>query len=371
MPFPDELSLSSDDLTQIRQNADWRSLFSTLGIQSDPKKSKPDDWWGKSPFKPDERTASFHINDQGWFCHSSGQGGGVIELVQALHPDMNCYEAGRWLIDRGISSISTETKAQLQRTAPQILENQPIRQDLRSQLCTDHPHFAERGITPEVLEELGAGYLDRPARKNGRSDPMNHRLVFQIRGIRESASGVLEPVVLGHIGRATTEAQATKHGKWWTYQGFRKSLEIYNLGLVMHDDEALAQATDTGDVILVEGCFDVAKLYSAGIRNAVASLGARLNDSQVDKLDLLSEITGCDRFQVWYDRDQDGVQPNGMGAMEAVDLLTARGFEVSHFDWNQTFSSSSRSKVAIPSHIKDPCDFSIEQLQWLRREGWI
>ena len=370
--------LSNDDLTAIRQTSDWRQLFNILQIEKDPKKSREQDWWGMSPFNPAERTASFHINDRGWYCHSTGQGGGVIELVQQLHPTMSCYDAGRWLIEQGVSQVSAEARGRVEATLARSVasmevmeENLPIRQDLRSQLETDHPAFAERGIPVEVLVELGAGYLERPPRKNERPDPINQRLVFQIRGVREGDADALAPVILGHIGRATTMEQAQQHGKWWTFAGFRKSLEIYNIDLMLHDEVAHRQTEEVGHILVVEGCFDVAKLYAAGIRNVVATLGARMSPSQVDRLDLLSEITGFDRFLLWYDRDQDGATPNGMGALHAAELLTARGFEVEVFDWRRQFRSSGRGGVSIPAEITDPCEFSVEQLRWLRQKEVI
>lgn len=373
--------LTSEQLTTIRQHTDWRQLFTALQIEKDSKKSRDHDWWGKSPFKPDERTASFHMNDRGWYCHSTGQGGGPIELVQRVHPEMNCYDAGRWLVEHGISRIVEDVRGEVEASTAQVVpagsgdpekaeqENPPIRQDLRGQLTPHHLEFGRRGIPPEVLEELGAGYLRRPPRKGNRPDPMNRRLVFQIRGLRESASGYMEPVILGHIGRATSKEQAKQDGKWWTYAGFKKSLELYNIDHAILDDEAVAQAKDTDHVLVVEGPFDVAKLYAAGIRNVVATFGADLSPAQYRLLDLIDELIGVKRFLFFYDRDNAGTR----GAKRASDAVCAasRDLEADIFNWHQTWKSSQRSEVMIPPSIGDPCDFSIAQLQWLRREGWI
>lgn len=389
--------LDADRLREVRQNTDWRKLFVALDVPKDEKKSKQHDWWGKSPLKPGERNASFHMNDQGWYCHSTGQGGGPIELVQAVYPGMSCYDAGRWLLEHQVSFLVTETRARVEtatsgngsRETPPVesaavqaagaqeqegTENRPIRQDLRPRMNRSHPAFAGRGIwQEEVLEELGAGHWERHRpRKDGRPDPLNGRLVFQVRGLREqSGTGMLKPVILTHTGRALTDEQEERDGKWWTFPGFRKSLELYNLDLAILDQEADRQARQHGHVIIVEGCFDVAKLWTAGIRNVVATFGAHLSKEQMPRVDLLSEMLGVDRFLVFYDRDQDGTQPHGMGAADAVDLLGRRGFEADAFDWNQTFPSPMRGEVAIPPEITDPAEFSVEQLQWLRREGWL
>lgn len=181
--------LIAEHLTQIRQNTNWRQLFEALQLARDPKKSKDHDWWSKSPFRPDERTASFHMNARGWYCHATGQGGGPIELVQRLHPGMHCFDAGRWLLDHGLSRIVSDVREDLHLlegkdgvSADHEASNDPIRQDLRSQLTASHRLCAARGIPAEVYRELGACYLDRRPRKGGRADPLNQRVVFQIRG---------------------------------------------------------------------------------------------------------------------------------------------------------------------------------------------
>ena len=370
--------ITAEHLTSIRQNTDWRRLFEVLRVDKDTKKSRENDWWGKSPFKPDERTASFHINDRGWYCHATSQGGGALELVQRLH-GVHCYEAGRWLVDQGVSEVVADVRREVEASTTksssneeeETAENCPIRQDLCSQLNTEHAAFTAREIPPQVLEDLGAGYLERPPRKNGRPDPINRRLVFQIRGLQEDESGYMRPVILGHTGRATTAEQEQRDGKWWTYAGFKKSLELYAIDVAIFEDEARRQKGDTDHLIIVEGCFDVAKLRAAGIHNAVATFGAHLSQQQLSRLDLIAELTGVDRFFVWYDRDQDGATPHGLGAVKAAELITRRGYEVAMFDWNQSFSSPQRPAIAIPAEITDPAEFSVEQLRWLRCEGWV
>jgi len=368
------LRINNERLQEIRQNTDWQALFVALRIERDEMKSRENDWWGKSPFSPGERTASFHLNSEGWYCFSTHQGGGPIELVQQIFR-LNCYEAGRWLLDNGVSSIQAETRTSAVamvapspavRSAPSS-ENLPIRQDLRPLLSSRHPEFERRGIPAEVLAELGAGYLDR-ADKEGKPNPLNHRLVFQVRSLKEEA-GRLRPVVLTHMGRATTAEQEEAHGKWWMYTGFRKSRELYNLDLAILDAEAQRQAAATGRVILVEGDFDVAKLYAAGIRNVVATFGAYLAQDQLPRCELLADRLGIERFLLFYDRDQAGDDPEKQGFAQAADQLLGRGFEVQLFDWNRRFPSSKRGEVAIPERIGDPADFTVEQLTWLRAEG--
>jgi len=177
--------ITNEELAEIRRVCDREQLVVALGVNISQK--KPDgDWWGHSPFTK-EKTPSFHIQADGrWYCFSTNQGGGPIELVQRLFR-LNCYEAGRWLLEHGVSTIQEETRAEAaatiagERPAPAPNEanevkeeNQPIRQDLRPLLSLHHLEFERRAVPEEVLKELGIGYLDRPA-KATRPDPLNRR----------------------------------------------------------------------------------------------------------------------------------------------------------------------------------------------------
>jgi len=365
--------IDNERLREIRCATDWRSLFLTLQLKKDEQKSTEDDWWAISPFSPNEARASFHFNDKGWYCHSTGQGGGVVELVQNLK-GCNCYEAGRWLLESGACSLQDQVRHRVSNTlspapaAPSdagIKENKPIRQDLRRSLNPNHPAFQKRGTPPQVLQDLGIGHL-----KQSRGQ-LEGRLVFQIRGIERQEDGVLTPVILSHIGRSTTQEQESEGGKWHFYAGFRSSLEVYNLDKALLDDEAISQARETGHVLVVEGCFDVAKLWAAGVKNVVATFGSHLVDAQLPRFRLLSEELGIECFRIFFDRDQDGTTPNRYGAKSAVDILKREGYEADLFAWNHRYRHTRRGSVEIPEDIKDPCEFSVEQLQWLRRYGWI
>lgn len=365
--------LTAEHLTTIRQTTYWRQLFQALNLVRDPHKSSEGDWWSRSPFQPEERTASFHMNDRGWYCHSTGQGGGAIELVQRLHGGMTCYEAGRWLLDQGICQLVANTRAEMEEVAPEVVAesedakaNKPIRQDLRRYLDPSHPMFAVRGIPEDVLRDLGAGYLDRPAKQKQGLAKINRRLVFQIRGVEAQDGGELRSILLGHIGRATTEEQAVQDGKWWTYPNFQKSLELYNLDGLLLDPEAREQVEASGHVLLVEGCLDVAKLLAAGIRNVVASFGARLSPEQVRRLCFAAEHLQVRHVLVWFDRDQAG-QAGAEAAAGAINSLGVLGARC--FDWEQAWQSPHRGRVGIPKEVADPCDFSIDQLRWLRQRG--
>lgn len=436
--------ITNEMLREIRNNTDWRALFDFLGLSRD-RKSTEADWWAVSPLNPDEKHASFHMNDKGWKCFSTEESGYVIELVQKVMEYrtgrvLSCYEAGRWLVENGLSRVSvpgrTDSPARSASVAtgpfdPGIpsfsgdpsdsavladkpdragvpenrpeagtecytgniggsdsgresdvgkaetgrddgdsgekkTENRPIRQTLLPALTFEHPEFEKRGISRETCEYLGCGFLSSDSSQS----PLAGRIVFQVRGVREDEkeSGSLKPVILTHVGRALTEEQEEADGKWKYYSGFSKTLELYNIDHMLLDEEAVRQARETGHVIVTEGCFDVAKLVEAGIKNAVATFGWSLSEEQIPKLRLISERTGVNTFLFCFDRDTAGLRglEKAREMLKDVDTILS-----SEFDWEMSFPSPVRGNVKIPEEIGDMCEFSVEQLRWLRDKGLI
>lgn len=370
-----------EQLSHIRRSADWRRLFQVLSIEKDPTHSTEADWWGRSPFRPEEHTASFHMNDRGWYCHATHAvapgrdkpGGGVIELVQAIHATrgqiMKLNEAAQWLLDQGVAALPGAAVAPVPEV-PEVTKvpeapasNPPIGIDLTPHLIDQgtHPEFLRRGISAETCHTLHCGLLPR-----GKT-PLAGRLVFQVGGVAEQTDGTLRRVILSHLGRAVTAAQEQAHGKWWVYRGFNKRLELYGLDHLLLDPRAIEQVRATGRVLLVEGPFDVAKLVEAGIHNVVASLGAHLAAEQLARLDLIRRHLGEFRPRLWYDRDQAGQTAQ----IEALGLLRAAGWLADGFDWGASFPSPRRGAVTLPPTVGDPCDLSVAQLRWLRAKGVV
>ncbi|WP_135080571.1 hypothetical protein [Terasakiella sp. SH-1] len=132
-----------DELSAIRNQCDWRSLLDDLGVRADVKKCTAIEFWGYSPFSPDEKTASFHMKDPGvWYCWSSHAaapgrdtpGGGVIELVQAIHATrrqvMKLNEAAAWIVDQGYSQGQNPAPKKAVKKEDGSKVNKPIETDL-------------------------------------------------------------------------------------------------------------------------------------------------------------------------------------------------------------------------------------------------
>jgi 5S rRNA maturation endonuclease (ribonuclease M5) len=365
-------------LPQVWQQASWLKVIEVFQLSVDEKRrSRDDEIWVKSPFTADSR-ASMHVSLSAnvYKDFSSGKGGGIMqfcrEMLRQQGQEMTMFEVAQWMVTEGISTAKPQTpvtgddQRQPESTgAPAVLNhiNRALEIDLRRYLRTDHPEWRRRGISSATCRYLGCGFLPHRPRREA-SSPINSRLVFQIRGVREIGHD-LQPIILSHGGRALTREQENLDGKYWSYP-FRKSLEIYNQDKLLLDEEACRQANGFG-LVLVEGFFDVAKLVEASCRNVGALMGTHISSEQIERLKWMHFRIRFPRIVLFLDRDQAGRQ----GTRQVGQRLRSHNFEVNVFNWDMNLSWNSQDPEPIPDSIQDPADMSVKQLQSLRKQGII
>ncbi|MBC2716047.1 MAG: toprim domain-containing protein [Desulfobacteraceae bacterium] len=376
------LRIDQKKLREIRDHVDPWKLWAELQIQKDEPRSKQNDWWGISPLNPHEKTASFHMREDGsWYCFSTEKGGGPLELIQEII-QADIYKAGKWALDHGVSVLSASdpdmngtAETEPVKKSSEIKEekkekiNKPVKHDL-TKILTYHDELKKRGISEKTAQYLGCGYLAPAETKSKALKKMQDRIVFQIRGINMDKNDDLTPVILSHIGRALDNNKSASEGKWRSYSEFFKTLELYNIDKLLLDPEARKQAQEAGQILIVEGCFDAAKLVDANILNVVATFGSHLDEDQIPRLKLILNQLGIKKFLIWYDRGTEkGREIEKQN--KAIELLNSKGFKAHGFDWDMEFESSERGAVKITDTITDPGEFSSKQLQWLKEQGMI
>jgi len=358
---PQYRGISRQELREVWQQASWRKVIEVFHLNVDPqRRSRDDEIWLRSPFTQEQR-ASMHVSLSAnvYKDFSSGKGGGIIQFCREMLHQQGCamsmFETAEWMVPQGICTgiIQTAPAGPKPEAGPgSASANHAIKVDLRRYLRCDHPELIRRGISSATCRYLGCGFLP-PRTNGGSSSPLQSRLVFQIRGIKENGHG-LEAVILSHAGRALAPEQENADGKYWSYP-FRKGLEIYNQDHLLLDPEAVRQLKTFG-LILVEGFFDVAKLVEAGCRNVAALMGAHITVEQIERLAWIRSRVDLPRIVLFLDRDEAGRN----GACQASERLRRHNFEVSAVDWDRN---------PIPAAAKDPADMSVEQLQRLRVQG--
>jgi DNA primase len=154
-----------------------------------------------------------------------------------------------------------------------------------------HAYLRERGLSEDTIAHFGLGYCSRGV--------MKRRIAIPI----ENDAGLV-----GYAGRWPGESGwPDGEGKYTLPQGFRKSLELYNLVRVPHDARY---------VVLVEGFWSVFWLWQElGMENVVAAMGCSLSEAQ--QALLWQRFSGV---QIFFDGDAAGEQ----GGLELTQALARR-----------------------------------------------
>jgi transposase/5S rRNA maturation endonuclease (ribonuclease M5) len=377
--------ISCEQLHEIWQQANWHRVIEIFHLTLDNKRrTRDDEIWLKSPFTHEEKP-SMHLSlsENIYKDFSSGKGGGIMqfcrEMLRRQGREMTMFQVAQWMVAEGISTVNhpesqnlsieqnlrSQERKQMAQGGPASSKktNPAIEIDLRRYLRVDHPQWHRRGISAATCRYLGCGFL--PQRERGKTaSPLNSRLVFQIRGVRENGC-CFQPEILSHTGRALSREQEDSDGKYWSYP-FRKGWEIYNQDKLLLDKEASLQMEKFG-LILVEGFFDTAKLVEAGCRNVGALMGTSISEEQIERLTWIRSHVRFPHILLFLDRDQAGRH----GARQVLEQLHRHEAKVTVFDWDQSLICDPQHVGPIPAAIQDPADMSAEQLRCLRRQGII
>jgi DNA primase len=156
--------------------------------------------------------------------------------------------------------------------------NPPLK--FRLELDAKHPYIAERGLTAETVKKFGVGYCGRGV--------MSGRIAIPI----HNAQGEL----VGYVGRWAGTPPGNSP-KYRLPDGFKKSVEVFNLARAMQEPKEQP-------LILVEGFFDVMKLWQLGYRKTVALMGCSMSAAQAALL--TAHLTPGSHVIVMFDEDDAG-----------------------------------------------------------------
>lgn len=157
--------------------------------------------------------------------------------------------------------------------------NKALKFELKN-LKSDHDYMTERGLTPETVSAFGLGYCAKGT--------MSGRVVIPI----HNPTGEL----VGYVGRWPGEPVEDRP-KYKLPAGFKKSAEVFNL------HRALQEPAEQ-PLIVVEGFFDVMKLWQLGYKRAVSIMGSSLSAVQEELLKRATKSDSC--IILMFDEDNAG-----------------------------------------------------------------
>ena len=324
--FVDELK-SHLDIVQI------------VGERVPLRKAGAASWKGLCPFHG-EKTPSFHVHGDKQFFHCFGCGlsGDVFNFVQKSD-SITFPEAVRQLAARAGMTVpepeDAKADAESAREREALLKVHEVAAAwFKAQLATAAGRGAlrvlrDRGMSPETIDQLGFGYApnaglrahlaaqgfsDAILLKSGLvaqyeqqppRDRFRNRLMIPI--CRDSGS------VIAFGGRAMEEGQQPKYLNSPETAIYVKGRTLFGLHLSKPAISRLKYA------VLVEGYFDWAQAYQAGIQNVVASSGTALTPAQAR---LLKRFAG--KVILSFDPDAAGQG----AAAKTSEMLVTEGFQV-------------------------------------------
>ena len=256
---------------------------------------------GLCPFHS-EKTPSFnvHATQQYFKCFGCGKGGDLIKFVMEIE-NIPFFEALTLLAERNgipmpkrhdFSDPESKNRAALFNAQDLALEL--FRKNLYADIGAEARNYLKkRGITGELASEFSLGLSDRSGtavtkvlqqqsftpeqmtdsglvlrREDGSFyDRFRGRLMFPI----QNESGK----VIGFGGRALQAGDEPKYMNSPATKLYDKGRTLYNL------HRARQAARNSDRAVLVEGYMDVIGAWAAGVKEAVASCGTALTNSQV------------------------------------------------------------------------------------------
>jgi DNA primase len=325
--------LAPDFVDRVRAAVDIVALIS----ESVPLKKAGRKYRGLCPFHP-EKTPSFYIDDAKglFYCFGCQAGGDAFKYVM-LRENVEFLDAARILArkagipvteSRGSRPSEREGLLAAHRAAAQFY-HETLKS--RPEAAAARRYLQSRGLSSETIEKLCIGFApDRwdalkghltskgfaagllltgglLVQKEGKSssyDRFRNRVMFPIRNVAGE--------VIGFGGRVFGDGEP-KYLNSSESPIYNKRENLYGLDLTR------AGIRDASEAVVVEGYFDFASLYQAGVANVVATLGTAFADEQVSLLRRFTE-----RVIINYDPDAAGAS----ATRRSIELLLAQGFKV-------------------------------------------
>jgi DNA primase len=298
-------------------------------------------WKGLCPFHG-EKTPSFNVHgDKGYFkCFGCGVAGDVIKFVE-LYDKLPFPEAVRQLAGRFGLTVpegdDSKEDAEANRDREALLKAHEIAAAwFREQLTTPAGAAArrllgERGVTAEMIERQGIGYA--PSAREGLKSHLvqagfspallarSGLVVQRDEGtiVDRFRTRIMIPIhrdngaIIAFGGRAMEAGQQPKYLNSPETPIYVKGKTLYGLHL------SKSSISRTKHAVMVEGYFDWAQAFQAGITNVVASSGTALTPAQVRLLKRFAS-----KVVLSFDPDAAGQG----AAARSSELLVAEGFQV-------------------------------------------
>ena len=341
-------------VNKVREHSD---IFSVVSRYVTLKK-KGSQYWGCCPFH-NEKTPSFTISpEKGFFyCFGCHVGGNIFKFISLIE-NISYFEAVKLQAERiGIelpqfNKKKTPAQQAIESKQKLLIKINTITKDFfhNCLLLTSYgelgrKYLESRGINKETIEEFNLGFA--PDRWDALSNALIKKKDFKPEQLleaglslqRKNGSGIYDkfrnrvmiPIadLYGNIvafgGRILPESyiknSITNISNYEApkYLNSPETLVFNKRNLLFGLNKATQEIRKLGFVIVVEGYMDVISVFSAGVKNVVASLGTAFTEEQAK---LLTRYTR--KIYFCYDSDDAGQN----ATIRALPIVLNTGAEV-------------------------------------------
>jgi len=337
--------VGSEELDDFVERVTERTDIYSVVSRYVPLTQKSGRWWGRCPFH-NEKTASFSVSaDKGLFyCFGCGAGGNVFKFLSLIE-NITYFEAVKLQAQRlGIelpAKKSSPEEDRRRREEKTLIKINELAQDFYHECLTKtargevgRKYLAARGITTETIETFKLGYAPDEWENLFRELIRQNFSAQQIESVglvakRKNSSGyydrfrarIMIPITnvfgyaVGFGGRILGSADdATPK-----YLNTPETVLFNKRKLLFGLDKSNRAISSAGAAVVVEGYMDAISLFSAGIKNVVATLGTAFTPEHAKLiLRYARKIIFC------YDSDEAGQR----ATIRALPIVQAAGAEV-------------------------------------------
>jgi Toprim-like len=229
-------------------------------------------------------SAACNIDKHTYVCYAMGFGCDLFHLVMKLEGKENFADAlsavNPFLTGSTLEGNALRTKLDKLFAGPVAYTIELPTYDIRvlDAWKVDHPYWWHRGISAEAIALLRLGF-----------DAHENRIVFP-----HFVGGKL----VGWQKRVVPGLTNPPFPKYRNSSGFPKSETLYAHDLTDLGDGPVYPG---GPVLVVESPMSVARAYTIGLRNVVATFGAKVSVAQIELLKKHEKVI------VWFDADPAGM----------------------------------------------------------------
>jgi DNA primase catalytic core len=204
--------------------------------------------------------------------------------------DPGATEAKKYVVSRGFSAANAET----------------FKIGYSSKNWADlYQHLRRKGFSEEEI--LASGLVNR-SENNGRLfDSLRNRIVFPVSNEKGR--------VVGFVGRSIDPEESIRYMRTKGTPIFQKSSTLFGL------DQARDAIAESGEMVVVEGQFDVLAMHAGGIKNTIAASGTAFGEGHMDLFNRIVGDKDGKSVVFAFDPDDAGIRAAGQVFSMMSDLF--------------------------------------------------